>query len=120
MSAPHVPVLCIFSPPSGEPLRSYTDATGALWFITLDVLAALNLRNVPAVLSCVEAVDKGHAGKSNAYGLHPDSTVLNEAGMYTLAANSRKAEGKFFLRWMVSHVHPTHHVLRQAAKRAAA
>lgn len=120
MSAASVPILCIFSPPGGDPLRSFTDAAGDLWFVTLDVLPAMNLRSTPNVLARVDQADKGHAGKDNAYGVHPDSTILNGAGVYTLAAASRKPEAREFLRWMASHVHPTLHLLRQAGKRAAA
>lgn len=119
MKAASAHVLCIFSPPSGNPLRSFADATGELWFVTLDVLTAMNLRSAPNVLARVDAADKGHAGKDNAYGLHPHSTVLNEAGLYTLAASSRKPEAKVFLGWMASHVHPTLHLLRRTAKRGA-
>jgi anti-repressor protein len=119
MSAAHVPVLCIFSPPSGDPLRSFTDAAGDLWFITNDVLPAMGLSCGPKALSRVELLDKGRVGKDNAYGLHPDTTVINEAGMYTIASSSRGDAAKAFVRWMSSHVHPTVHVLRQAGKRAA-
>ncbi|MDH6166075.1 prophage antirepressor-like protein [Variovorax boronicumulans] len=101
-------------------MRGFSDAAGAFWFVTLDVLPAMGLRGGPKIIPRIDHADKAVIGKGNAYGMHPDTTVINESGMYTLASLSRKPEAKEFLRWLASHVQPTLHILRLAARRNAA
>ncbi|QNK66864.1 hypothetical protein [Variovorax sp. PAMC26660] len=73
MSAANVPALCVFSPPSGQPIRGFSDAAGAFWFVTLDVLPAMGLRGGPKIIPRIDAADKSIIGKGNAYGMHPDT-----------------------------------------------
>lgn len=75
---------------------------GEPWFVAADVCRILELSN-PTVAT--ERLDDDERAKFN-LGRQGESTIVSEAGLYSLVLGSRKPEAKAFKRWITHEVIP--------------
>lgn len=76
---------------------------GEPWFVAADVCKALDLSNPTIAAS---RLDEDERAKFN-LGRQGETTIVSEAGLYTLVLGSRKPEAKAFKRWITHEVIPT-------------
>lgn len=76
---------------------------GEPWFVAADVCKVLDLSNPTIAAS---RLDEDERAKFN-LGRQGETTVVSEAGLYTLVLGSRKPEAKAFKRWITHEVIPT-------------
>jgi len=81
---------------------------GEPWWVLADVAAALGLSNPTKLANRLEDYQKAdltiREGRS---GQRRRMNIINEAGVYALTLNSRKAEAKAFARWLFTDVLPS-------------
>ncbi|WP_427050443.1 BRO family protein [Paenibacillus sp. TC-CSREp1] len=77
---------------------------GESWFVAKDVCRVIGVSN-PTV--AVQRLDEDEVTKFNLGGLHGETNVVNEPGVYTLILGSRKPEAREFKRWITHEVIPT-------------
>lgn len=80
---------------------------GDPWFIAKDVCEALGFAAGKAgtgpFLTHLDADEKQSIGSSYACGgLHPQTAIINESGLYSLILKSRKPEAQRFKKWVTS------------------
>lgn len=93
-------------PVSGEKVR-VVHIDGEPWFVAVDVCRELGLQNVGGAVSRLDEGDARTTRVTDALGREQDTHVINEAGLYQLIFQSRKAEAKRFKRWIFEEVIPT-------------
>lgn len=76
---------------------------GEPWFVAADVCKVLDLSNPTIAAS---RLDEDERAKLN-LGRQGETTIVSEAGLYTLVLGSRKPEAKAFKRWITHEVIPT-------------
>lgn len=76
---------------------------GEPWFVAADVCKVLDLSNPTIATS---RLDEDERAKFN-LGRQGETTIVSEAGLYTLVLGSRKPEAKAFKRWITHEVIPT-------------
>lgn len=76
---------------------------GEPWFVAADVCKVLDLSNPTIAAS---RLDEDERAKFN-LGRQGETTIVSEAGLYTLVLGSRKPEAKAFKRWITHEVIPT-------------
>lgn len=76
---------------------------GEPWFVAADVCKVLDLSNPTIAAS---RLDEDERAKFN-LGRQGETTIVSEAGLYTLVLGSRKPEAKTFKRWITHEVIPT-------------
>lgn len=80
---------------------------GQPWFVAVDVCRALEINDNRTAVSRLEDDEKSTAvlirGTS---GGNPNTTIINEPGLYSLVLGSRKPEAKAFKRWITHDVIP--------------
>lgn len=79
---------------------------GHPWFIGNDVCNILGLSNTSKALGTLDEEDKNTITLSNGTPGNPNTTVINESGLYHLIFKSRKPEAKQFKQWVTSEVLP--------------
>ena len=76
---------------------------GNPWFVAKDVCDVLELSNPTVALS---RLDEDERSKFN-LGRQGETSIVNEAGLYSLILRSRKPEAKNFKRWITHEVIPS-------------
>lgn len=79
---------------------------GEYWFVVQDVCSALDVGNSRAATAKLIRDDVGLIDTIDSLGRHQQMSIINEAGLYTLALGSRKPEAKAFGHWITHEVLP--------------
>lgn len=101
----------VFQFQASHEIRVFTLGGGA-WFVAADVCAALDLPSTAKALSRLDDSEKSQVVDPSAprtiQGNGADNLldIINEPGLYSLAATSRKPRAKQFKEWMASEVIP--------------
>ncbi|MFI5446205.1 Bro-N domain-containing protein [Polaromonas sp. UC242_47] len=106
MSQPFNSIRCIFSTDPIRPLRAFSDAAGDFWFIAMDACALMGIPSIPKATAKLDASEKVQVGTDNAYGLHPHTLAVNEAGLYELIAGAQSPVAKAFRKHLTDHITP--------------
>ncbi|MBD0381247.1 phage antirepressor KilAC domain-containing protein [Paenibacillus sedimenti] len=88
---------------NGAQLRMI-EKDGQPWFVAKDVCDILEISN-PTV--AIQRLDADEVTKFNLGGLHGETNIVNEYGLYSLVLGSRKPEAKAFKRWVTHEVLPS-------------
>lgn len=76
------------------------------WWVLADVCSVLEIANPRNAAQRLEEYQKG-VHTMDTLGGPQDLVIVNEAGIYALALNSRKPEAKAFGRWLFTEVLPS-------------
>ena len=79
---------------------------GEPWWVLNDVCSVLSIANPRNVAQRLDDYQKG-VHSVDTLGGFQDLTLVNEAGIYALTLNSRKASAKEFARWVFVEVLPS-------------
>jgi anti-repressor protein len=88
-------------------LRILTDDNGEPWFVATDVCRILGLENTTKAIQVIDDDCLKTFQVTDALGRTRDTTILNEAGFYTLVLRSNKPEAKKFRKWVTGEVLPS-------------
>jgi anti-repressor protein len=101
--APLTPFPCSFE---GQAVRVLLDERGEPWFAAVDVGEILQHSNIRVAVATLDADEKRSV--SLPYGPHGDrdTTLVSEAGLYTLILRARVEGAKRFRRWVTHEVLP--------------
>ena len=81
---------------------------GEPWFIGKDVAKALGYKNTRDALSShVDEEDKNTVAIYDGIRGNPNTTIINESGLYSLILSSKLEGAKKFKRWVTSEVLPS-------------
>lgn len=80
---------------------------GDPWFVAKDVCDILEIKNQGNAVSRLEDDEKQTVRLTDTLSRNPNTTVVNEYGLYNLILGSRKPEAKAFKRWITHEVIPT-------------
>lgn len=86
---------------------------GQPWFVAKDVCNVLSYSNHKVAVSRLDEDEVSKVYLTDSLGRNQKTTVVNEAGLYSLILTSNKPEAKQFKRWI------TREVIPQSEKRAA-
>ena len=97
---------------NGGSVRTYTDSDNNSWFVAKDVASILQYKdtrkaiadNVSDKHKCRLESTRGVASPSSSN--HPDTVLINEAGLYQLMFRSKKKEAEIFTDWVTEEVLP--------------
>lgn len=78
---------------------------GEPWFVASDVCKALGISKSRNSVALLDDDEKG-AHSMGSLGGQQETSIISEAGMYTLALRSRKPQAKPFRRWVTHEVLP--------------
>lgn len=92
-------------PASGESVRVVW-IDDEPWFVLLDVCRELDIKRARDAVASLDEGYAGTTGVTDALGRERDTYVVNEAGLYQLIFQSRKAEAKRFRKWIFEEVIP--------------
>ena len=106
MTQPFNSIRCIFSTDPSRPLRAFSDAAGDFWFIAMDACALIGIASLPKAIAKLDTSEKTQVGHDNAYGLHPHTLAVNEAGLYELIAGAKTPIAKLFRKHLTDHITP--------------
>lgn len=84
-----------------------TVQNGEPWFVAADVCKALEVKNNRDAINRLDSDEKNTVALTDGNRGNPNTTVVNEAGLYSLVLGSRKPEAKAFKRWITHEVLPT-------------
>lgn len=93
-------------PVSGEKVR-IVHIDGEPWFVAADVCRELDIKSARHAVRSLDAGDGATTTVTDSWGRPQETSVINEAGLYQLIFQSRKAEAKRFKRWIFEEVIPT-------------
>lgn len=77
------------------------------WWVAADVCRAMTIANHKDAVSRLDNDEKSVVGISDPHGREQMTTVINEAGLWSLVLSSTKAEAKRFKRWLTHEVLPS-------------
>ncbi|MCG3229830.1 phage antirepressor KilAC domain-containing protein [Bacillus subtilis] len=80
---------------------------GQPWFVAKDVCNVLNHSNHKVAASRLDEDEVSKVYLTDSLGRNQKTTVVNEAGLYSLILTSNKPEAKQFKRWITHEVIPT-------------
>ncbi|MBL3648812.1 phage antirepressor [Bacillus sp. RHFS10] len=80
---------------------------GQPWFVAKDVCNVLNHSNHKVAVSRLDEDEVRKVYLADSLGRNQKTTVVNEAGLYSLILTSNKPEAKQFKRWITHEVIPT-------------
>ncbi|MED0870153.1 phage antirepressor [Bacillus spizizenii] len=80
---------------------------GQPWFVAKDVCNVLNHSNHKVAVSRLDEDEVSKVYLTDSLGRNQKTTVVNEAGLYSLILTSNKPEAKQFKRWITHEVIPT-------------
>lgn len=80
---------------------------GQPWFVAKDVCNVLNHSNHKVAASRLDEDEVSKVYLTDSLGRYQKTTVVNEAGLYSLILTSNKPEAKQFKRWITHEVIPT-------------
>lgn len=92
-------------PISGEKVR-VVHIDGEPWFVASDVCRELGIISARHAVRGLDAGDGATTAVTDSWGRPQETSVINEAGLYQLIFQSRKAEAKRFKRWIFEEVIP--------------
>ncbi|WP_220811009.1 BRO family protein [Cupriavidus sp. UME77] len=75
---------------------------GEPWFAAADICKTLGLSNPSVVIGTLDDDEKPKLS----LGIGSDATIINESGLYSLIARSRKPEAKACKKWGAAEVLP--------------
>lgn len=97
----------LFSNPDFGNIRAVT-INGEPWLVGKDVALALGYSNPrDALAKHVDSEDKNTVAFRDGISGNPDTTVINEPGLYSLILSSKLSTAKQFKRWVTSEVLPS-------------
>ena len=91
----------------GHQVRTLTFETGQTWWVLKDVCDALELTNSRVVVQRLDKGDVSQAYVTDSIGREQQTTIVDEAGLYTLILRSDKPEAREFQRWVTHDVLPS-------------
>lgn len=91
----------------GNNIRVMTDEQGEPLFVLKDICDALNLGNTSRVADRLDADDLTQSKVIDNRGVHQETFLVSEAGLYEVIIRSDKPEAKAFRRWVTSEVLPS-------------
>ena len=77
------------------------------WFVAADVCRALEINNNRDAISRLDDDEKKTVALTDGNRGNPNTTIINEPGLYSLVLGSRKPEAKAFKRWITHDVIPS-------------
>lgn len=77
------------------------------WFVAADVCRALNIAQVTNTIRRLDDDEKALISVKGISRGNDQVSIVNESGLYSLILGSRKAEAKFFKRWITHEVIPS-------------
>lgn len=77
------------------------------WFVAKDVCDVLNHSNHKVAVSRLDEDEVSKVYLTDSLGRNQQTTVVNEAGIYSLILTSNKPEAKQFKRWITHEVIPS-------------
>ena len=77
------------------------------WFVAKDVCNVINHSNHKVAVSRLDEDEVSKVYLTDSLGRNQKTTVVNEAGLYSLILTSNKPEAKQFKRWITHEVIPT-------------
>ncbi|CAF1852620.1 phage antirepressor [Bacillus subtilis] len=80
---------------------------GQPWFVAKDVCHVLNHSNHKVAVSRLDEDEVSKVYLTDSLGRNQKTTVVSEAGLYSLILTSNKPEAKQFKRWITHEVIPT-------------
>lgn len=80
---------------------------GEPWFVAADVCRALEVKNNRDAINRLDNDEKNTVALTDGNRGNPNTTIVNEPGLYTLVLGSRKPEAKQFKRWITHEVIPS-------------
>ncbi|WP_239613909.1 phage antirepressor [Cohnella mopanensis] len=80
---------------------------GEPWFVAKDICKILEVGNPSQALSRLDNDEKNTITLNEGIRGNPNSTVVNESGLYSLILGSRKPEARAFKRWVTHDVLPS-------------
>lgn len=80
---------------------------GEPWFVLADVCGVLEHSNPASVARRLDEDEKITLNISEGNRGNPNTTIINESGLYTLILTSRKAAAKRFRKWVTAEVMPS-------------
>ena len=83
-----------------------TIQNGEPWFVAADVCKALMIKNNRDAINRLDSDEKNTVALTDGNRGNPNTTIVNEAGLYSLVLGSRKPEAKAFKRWITHDVIP--------------
>ena len=92
-------------PVSGAILRGLM-RDGEPWFVAKDVCRILDIANHKDAVARLDNDEKEGVGIPDPIGRMQETTIISEAGLYSLVLRSRKPEAKAFKRWVTHEVLP--------------
>ncbi|KHF27792.1 hypothetical protein LR68_03343 [Anoxybacillus sp. BCO1] len=78
-----------------------------VWFVAKDVCDILNHSNHKMAVSRLDEDEVNKVYLIDSLGRQQQTTVVNEAGLYSLILTSNKPEARQFKRWITHEVIPT-------------
>ncbi len=88
-------------------IRIITKDDGSYWFVAKDICECLDIRNSRDAINGLDSDEKDGVGITDAIGRSQETTIISEAGMYSLILRSRKPEARAFKRWVTHDVIPS-------------
>lgn len=77
------------------------------WFVGKDIALILGYSNTrDALIKHVDDEDKNTVANRDGTSGNPNTTIINESGLYSLILSSKMPEAKKFKRWVTSEVLP--------------
>ena len=80
---------------------------GEVWFVAKDVCDVLNHSNHKVAVSRLDEDEVSKVYLTDSLGRSQQTTIVNEAGLYSLILTSNKPEAKQFKRWVTHEVLPS-------------
>ncbi|AVO22616.1 BRO family protein [Aeribacillus composti] len=80
---------------------------GEPWFVAKDVCDVLNHSNHKVAVTRLDEDEVSKVYLTDSLGRKQQTTIVNEAGLYSLILTSNKPEAKQFKRWVTHEVIPT-------------
>jgi prophage antirepressor-like protein len=80
---------------------------GEPWFVVKDVCDVLNHSNHKVAVTRLDEDEVSKVYLTDSLGRNQQTTIVNEAGLYSLILTSNKPEAKQFKRWITHEVIPT-------------
>ncbi len=89
----------------GNEVRTIS-SDGQVWFVAKDVCDVLEIGNPSQALTRLDKDEKNTIILNEGIRGNPNTTIINEPGLYSLILGSRKPEAKQFKRWVTHEVLP--------------
>lgn len=90
-----------------QEVRTHIDENGEPWFVAKDVCVILGIGNTSQAVSRLDTEDKNTIILNEGIPGNPNTSIINESGLYELVIRSDKHEAKKFRKWITSEVLPS-------------